>query len=234
MVDLYLTKKYKRGKRNVFAIEYDTVARRYHCIYYTHFVVHRHYWEMGGFKERSTLVPRSHGILLTRNIYATLASSYHHVRYRIGRKVTPSEFIRETKRGAVALITFYNLWLILRSEFLSASCFSYEALKRDSAGVFQDILEALGISPVDQTILRDVVNESTFNRMQQLALTEEYKNTPIAPTDQLNRNTWKVREGKANGFWNTFSEKDVNYIKRVIDDLLLDKTLVDTSIPVYS
>lgn len=238
MIDLYLVKRYGRSVRNVFEAEWDPVIRRSHRIKFTHLMETLCYYELGSFKHRRTLVPESHVVLLTRNIYATLASAYNHVRHRLGRDVTPSEFIREPKRGAIKTISFYNFWLQLRSEFLSAKVFSYEALKADPQGVFRQILEAVGVSPIDEQLLEEVVEQSTFAHLQELALTEAYKDTVLGPNDPAsthkadpaNKNSWKVRQGKTHGFREVFSEEDLQYIKRLIDDLLIDKSVVDISL----
>ena len=240
MIDSYLVKRNGRFVHNVFEAEKDPIVHRYHRVKFTHLMGEEdlNYYEMGSFKHRTTLVPKSHVVLLTRNIYATLASAYNQARYRIGRVVTPSDFIREPKEGAIKIISFYNFWLQLRSEFLSSEVFSYEALKADPKGVFRQILEAVGISPIDERLLEEVVAQSTFQRLQVLALTDAYKDTVLGPTDHTsthrvdptNKNSWKVREGKTHGFREVFSEEDLLYIKRLIDDLLIDKTIVDISL----
>lgn len=230
MIDLYLVKRYGRQHPNVLDAERDPVIRRHHRIKFTHFMEHLCYYELGGFKHRRTLVPRSHAVLLTRNLYATLASAYNHVRHRVGRVVTPGAFIREPKRGAIKIVSFYNFWLQLRSEFLSATVFSYEALKANTPGVFTQMLEAVGIDQIDARLVAEVVEESSFQRMQQLAMTEPYKDTVLAPTDPNNHNSWKVRQGKTHGFREVFSGEDLAYIKRLIDDLLIDKSVVDISL----
>lgn len=230
MLDLYLMKKYGRSMQHVFEIEKDPFVHRRHRIKYTHFTDQLPYYDMGNFKERATLVPKSHAVLLARNIYATLASGYCHVRYRIGQVITPGEYLRGTKFGALKIITFYNLWLQLRKEFLSARVFSYEALKTDTEGVLRQILQAVGIKPVDEALLSGVVEESSFRRMQELSLSEAYKDTVLGPGDSKNQNSWKVREGKVDGFREIFSAEDLEYIRGLIDDLLIDKTIVDISL----
>ena len=53
----------------------------------------------------------------------------------------------------------------------------------------------------------------------------------LAPVDPHNKNSWKVRQGRADGFREIFSDEDIQYIKRLVDDLLIEKTLVDISVP---
>jgi hypothetical protein len=230
MVDDYLARYYRRNLKNVFLAEKDLVVGRHHRILYTHFTDRLDYYDMGSFEERSTLVPRSHCVLLTRNIYATLASSYHGVRYRYGRDFTPSEFLRRPRVGAMKIISFYNLWVQLQREFLTTRVFSYETLRADTRGVFPQVLEALGI-PLDLRLAEEVVEGSSFERLRELSESEAYRGTRLAPTDPANPKSYKVREAKPDGFRSVFSDEDVQYIKRVIDDVLLDKTVVDTSLP---
>ena len=73
MIDSYLVKRYGRSVQNVFAAEKDPVTLRHHRIKFTHLMGEEdlNYYELGGFKHR-TLVPKSHAVLLTRNLYATL------------------------------------------------------------------------------------------------------------------------------------------------------------------
>lgn len=232
MIDLYLAKRYHRTFPKVFQIEKDPVVRQRHDIRYKHFVEGRAYYELGCFPERRTLVPNSHAVLLTRNLYATLASAYQHVRYRTGEFTgTPAEFLRSTpKYGPMKIIAYYNLWLELRQEFKSATVVSYERLKQDPTLTLRMLLERLGCGPVDEAFVHEVVEESTVEKMQALSLTEAYRGTILAPTEPTNRNSWKVREGRSDGFRTMFSQDDLRYIARLIEDLLLDKTLVDVSL----
>lgn len=230
MIDCYVTQRYGRTVKRVFDIEQDPVLSRKHRITYTHFVVGRPYYDVGCFKERATLVPSSHAVLLTRNIYATLASAYCHARYRTKQFTgSPIQYLRDPRRGALKLIMFYNLWLELRAEFLSSAVFSYEALTRDTKGVFRRILASLGIGADDDGLLDRVVTQASFKRLQELSLSEDYRDTPLAPGDVHDQRSWKVREGKAGGFREMFSPDDIAYIARLIDELLIDKTLVDVS-----
>ena len=234
MVNAYLAQRYGRRVTHVFEIERDAWIRKRHPILFTHFtgamVLDRPYYDMGHFETRRTLVPHSHGVLLTRNLYATLASAYFQARYRIGRVAdSPSSFLRDPRYGAIKLVAFYNLWTELRSEFLSAKVLSYEALTADTTSTFIQVLESLGLGPVDPQLAARVASESSFERLQELALSEAYRGTGLAPVDRANRNAWQVRDGRPQGFRDIFSQEDLRYIARLADDLLLDQTLVDRS-----
>ena len=232
MVDLYLARTYNRPVRNVFEVEKDPFVRSRHPILVTHFTFTRNvpYYQVGRFTQRKTIVPTSHGVLLTRNLYATLASHFVHMRNRTRQfDGTPSEFLRHPNLGVLKLITFYNFWLTLRAEFASSDVFSYEALKANPAIVFTQVLTSLGISPVNAQLVDDVVAKSSFERLQELALAEAYRGTVLAPTVPSNKNSWKVREGQSRGFRSVFSEDDLAHIRRLVDDLLIDKSIVDLS-----
>lgn len=232
MIDSYLVKQFQRKVPQVFLIETDAQVIRRHHVIYSHFtgamLFGRPYYDMARFDERMTLVPRSHGILLTRNLYATLASAYFHARYRINRFTgTPSDFLRDPRYGAIKIITFYNLWLELKNEFRSTRVFSYESLRKDTKGTLVPILDSCGITPVDEQIVDRVVAESSLERMQQVALSDAYRGTVLAPIDAESQDTWKVRRGTEKGHRSLFSEADLLYVAQLVDDLLIDKTLVD-------
>lgn len=223
MVDSYLCRVFDLDCPNVF--EAEKQLQKVHPIEWTHLsgamIECLPYWAMGGWR-LSEPMQRIPWVILTRNFQATLTSAYYQARDRI--KVfqgTPSEFLRDPRFGIIKLVTFYNILEEVRSGMDRCELIAYESLLDDPKGVFTQVVKALDLR-VDEDLIDQVIEESSFENMKRLSLTPEYAGTVIAPIDPNNPQTFKVRSGGQEKK-SIFSENDLEYLHRVIDDLFLHK-----------
>jgi len=221
MVNSYLCRVLNLDCANVFEVEKQLKTTR--PIEWTHLtgamITKLPYWAMGPWRldDAAKRVP---WLVLTRNFQATLASAYFQARDRI--KVfdgTPAEFLRSPRYGVIKLVSFYNMFEELRPKLTDCTLFSYEAMLADPRSALEQVVTRLGLS-VDEAVLDEVVEASSFENMKRLSVTPEYTGTVIAPTDPNNPETFKVRSaGRVKEV--LFADEDLAYLDRVIEDQFL-------------
>lgn len=225
MVNNYLAQVHNLPVNNVFDVEKLFEGSERH-VFWTHFngamLFKQPYWQMG-FNYKQVLGHPC--LMLVRNFYGTLASAYYHARYRKAIfDGTPSEFVRSPLYGAIKLISHYNQVATLAPAFPRFEVFVYERIREDPAGQLAAILQALQVE-VQPDLVGKVVEEGKLPNMQRLAAQPQYAGTvleelnPDAPCNQhtTTGNNKKYRE--------LFTEEDLQLVARLIDDVLVDKSL---------
>ncbi len=223
MINSYLCRLHKITVDNVFQAE--QLLKHIYPISWSHLtaamIFKLPYYHMGRIDiDEIRGVPT---VLLVRNIYMTMASAYFQARDRA--KVfsgTPSEFVRDHRYGIVKLVTFFNLFHELQTILGPTLIISYEDFKDNPADCLLRVLESLAI-PIDEGFLLESVQDGKLENMKGLSVMPAYLKTPLGPADPNNPNSYKVRNGTNKGFQKLFSQEDVTYLGRVIDDLLLFK-----------
>lgn len=224
MVDDYLCRREGLSLPNVFDIESKLKATPRH-IEWSHLtaamIFRMPYYQMGAINvEQLKGLP---AVLLTRNVYATMASAYFQARDRV--KVfngTPSQFLRSPRYGIIKFVTFFNLLFDLRGTLGPTAVVSYEAMKRNTEHEMTRVLEGLNIE-IDAALLRQSIAAGTMENMRTLGLTAAYAKTPLAPMDAADPNSFKVSAAGRARHDELFNDEDRAYIRRVIDDLLTEK-----------
>lgn len=224
MLDAYMAEIFGISTRNVFEVEAKVAAN--FRLEWTHFTAAMHmrlpYYQSGCFDPHQ--IDGKACLFLTRNFYSTLASAFYQARDRIGVfRGSPSQFVRSSRYGALKLVTFYNMVADLRERFRHFVAFSYEDLRRDPAAHLRRVLEEMQL-PIDQQLLSDVVDRSTFDGMKRLSVAPEYAGTPLAPGDRHDLNTYKVRFGTNHSFRQLFDEDSIDFIAKTIEVALVDKS----------
>jgi hypothetical protein len=225
MINSYLCKQHKLKLNNVFQAE--KVLNPLYPINYSHLtsamIFKLPYYDMGLSRMNLNKISGITTIFLTRNIYATMASAYFQAKDRA--KVfsgTPSKFIRDHRYGVIKLITFLNLFHEIRDILGPTTIISYEEFKNNPKGCLIHILNNLTI-PIDDQLVAETIKDGEIGNMKKLAMLPAYSKTPLGPADPDNPNSYKARNGTNKESKKIFNEKDIAYISRIIDDLLLYK-----------
>ena len=121
----------------------------------------------------------------------------------------------------VKLVSFYNQFEELRRTLKTCHVFSYEQFTCEPQPQLRRMIEALGLR-VDESLIDQVIEESSFENMKRLSITPEYDGSVIAPIDPTRPETFKVRSAGRDKK-ELFDTDDIAYIDRVIDDLFLHK-----------
>jgi hypothetical protein len=97
----------------------------------------------------------------------------------------------------------------------------YEDMRRDTAGVLEQILDFIG-TPATPEERQDVVNFSSMENMKKMEQkrTFRFSGTRMVPGDRKNPDSFKVRRGKVGGFSDYFDEDQVNTIEQLLQQTL--------------
>jgi hypothetical protein len=223
MLDAYLCRQRGLQPANVFEIEQAHGGD--YPFDWTHLtatmVMRLPYWLMGAFDFEP--LSGTSCVLLVRSFHATLASAYHQAVHRINLfDGTPGEFLRSPRYGVIKLVTFYNLWGEIAPHLGRHEIVSYDAMLDEPVEPLRRILATFDIA-IDESLLEEVVAEASFENMKRLATSPAYAGTVLAPANPNNPDSAKVRVGGKSKYDELFSETDLAYIDRVVDDLLVDK-----------
>lgn len=95
--------------------------------------------------------------------------------------------------------------------------FSVSRLKEDSGREFRNVLLALGVE-VDEDLLKRSLEEGALENMRRLAETDAYQDSILAPEEKGDQRSAKVRKGSKSSYKELFSEEDLAFIGRTIED----------------
>ncbi|HSP43109.1 MAG TPA: sulfotransferase domain-containing protein [Luteolibacter sp.] len=214
LVDDYKTRLYGLKVKNVFKAERRLRLR--HHVEWTHLAGFQRNPYHAMTPDNLDLLRRTPCVFMTRNFHATLASAWFQVTQRLGVPLADKDaFLHGTCHGIMHLIAFHNMWLDLERELPQVTYVSYARLRNDTRAEFIRILEALRL-PVDPAKVDATLEAGTFERMKQLAASEVYQGTPLAPTDHANPDSAKVRSGSSGGYRTVFSDEQNRFISDMI------------------
>lgn len=223
MLNTYLCRLRGLDTANVFEVE-ETSAADYPCkwIHLSAVMLAKMpYYAMGRMDGKAMV--GSTCVLLTRQFHATLASAYHQAVNRIEVfSGNPSDFLRDPRFGAIKLVTFYNLWHHLEPHMARSAVISYDRMLEDPQPEFRRVLETFDL-PIDENLVRQAVEASSFQNMKRLGTTPAYAGTVLAPKDAADPDSAKVRVGGDSGCRRLFTEDDLAYIDRVAEDILVGR-----------
>lgn len=191
--------------------------------------------DVSGFGNRvswKNLVPdRSHYathriILLTRQPEDVIVSSYFHLTQR--QKMfagSISELIRDERWGIYKILSFYNVWFANRNTPYKFLLISYEEMQRNTDKVLKSVLEFMGNKPIPDNIIKQAVEFSRFNNLKKMEtensalLINYFSRRKTDRKDTKNPQSYKVREGKVNGYLKYLSSEDIEYIEQAKAEL---------------
>jgi hypothetical protein len=220
----YLEMHFKLIHKNIFDTEADLIY--YWQPQWTHIGTspeeRKSFYSIGGVNFNH--LRESKCVWITRNIYDTLASLYYHSLYRDGINYsgTVSDFVRDSKYGALKICCFYAAMyesLCNGTKRSSTLKISYEQLVKDSSSVLLKLLDYAGIKP-NNDYVKVAVEKSEFKNMKKLGTSYAYEGTWLAPTNSDNEDSYKVRKAEPGGFKKVLSKKDIEYIDAVASIVL--------------
>lgn len=162
-------------------------------------------------------------VLMVRDPRDVVVSLYFHLMKRpnvFGWKQQPmSEMIRDPRFGIPRIVEIMNGWLREwggRPDFL---LMHYADCKADPAGRFRELLEFLGMNPVDETALEHAVEFSRFENMQALEATGSFAERELSAGDRRDKDSFKARRGKVGGFRDYFDSGDLAFAATQLERL---------------
>jgi hypothetical protein len=162
-------------------------------------------------------------LLLARDPRDVVVSLYYQLNRREKTRKryegTLSEMIRDRRRGIHSMINVMNAWLKEwdgRPDFLMVR---YENLRRDVAPEARRILEFLGVTPVDEALLKHAIEFSSFDNMKAMERAGAFAEGRLKAGDSQDPESFKVRKGKIGGYRDTLPAEDVAYLDEAMERL---------------
>jgi hypothetical protein len=122
-----------------------------------------------------------------------------------------SEVLRDRRFGVRAIIRTMNDWI---KEFSGSPEFSlsrYESLRAAPVEQFRLLLALLGEGSPDTSILREAIEFSRFENMQEMEAAGAFDSKILRAGDIRDPESFKVRRGKVGGYREYLSDDDQKY-----------------------
>ncbi len=116
--------------------------------------------------------------------------------------------------GVERSVDILNYWL---AEWRGSERFHlwvYEECRKDPERVFWELLEFLGLGPVDPERLQDSIEFASFENMQRMERDERIQGRVLRPGDPADRESFKVRRGVVGGYRDYLGPDDIGVIER--------------------
>ena len=161
-------------------------------------------------------------VLLCRDPRAILVSMYFHQSHRlVGKyqyKGPLTEFIYKNE-CLDRIIKYYNAWAEYKHVPKNFLLIRYEDLYKDTKGVLKLIVEFLGIENINENHLIAAVKFASFNSMKKMERANIFGSGAMGLVDKDDNESFKVRQGKIDGYLDYLSDDDLVFINKKMEKL---------------
>jgi hypothetical protein len=174
------------------------------------------------------LIPRSASrrlpiLLLARDPRDAVVSLYFQLSKRAPARKrvsgTLSEFIRHPQKGIRGIVLVMNRWLDEWQGRPDFRIFRYEDLRKDVAGQAREILGFLGVPHVDEQLLRQAAEFSSFENMRAMEQQGRFREGMLKAANTQDPESFKVRKGVVGGYREYLSPEDIEYVDNALRSL---------------
>jgi hypothetical protein len=182
------------------------------------------------YKSISTL-NRKNVVLLVRDPRDTFISFFfHRTRREIlsrdegieWKKITMDELLKHPIYGVKGIIDYLNEFYSFKNMYRNFLLVRYENFMHCPEEEFTTLLEFLGESRVDKSMLFDAIEYSSFRNMRTREEKMIYDDHRLKPTNEADPNSFKVREGKVGGYVNYLKGEQIAFCEQIMRTLHRD------------
>jgi Sulfotransferase domain len=164
-------------------------------------------------------------ILLARDPRDCFVSLYLQMTHRTAetpanlRRKTIGQMLRDERFGIRAMVGTMNDWL---GEFRDRKNFAllrYEMIRNAAVESFSQLLEWLGETKPEMSVLEQALEFSRFENMQKMEATGAFDSKILRPGDARDLESFKVRRGKVGGFEDYLCVEDRQYAAAAMQNL---------------
>jgi hypothetical protein len=141
-----------------------------------------------------------------------------------GQEMTVYQFMLYREQGLPQVIRYFNGWLTGIREPAGVLVVRYEDMRRDPAGVLQEILEFTG-TPGSAEEIGDAVEFAAYDNLKKMEQEQSFSfwraGWRLLPGDKSNPDSYKVRRGKVGGYRDYFSDSELKQIDAMVQADLL-------------
>ena len=161
--------------------------------------------------------------LLCRDPRSILVSMYFHQNRRLkGGKYqfigSLTDFIYKTN-CLDQIINYHNAWAKHKDAPKRFLLIKYEDLHKETANVLTKILAFFGIKDVKKSHVLQAVKFASFKSMQRLEQNNVFGDGAMGLKDKDDKESFKVRQGKINGYLDYLSEDDLVFINKKMEKI---------------
>jgi hypothetical protein len=157
---------------------------------------------------------------LGRDVRDTVVSAYFQATKRIFVfKGSISSFIRNDKYGVKKILTFYNNWYINKDVPKDFLFIRYEQIHENPRLILEQSLKFMGMEEMDREATKRAVDFSSFDNLKRLESENFFRSPRLAPIDNDDNESYKVRNGQVGGYKEYLSAEDIQYIDELISEL---------------
>jgi hypothetical protein len=128
-----------------------------------------------------------------------------------------NSFIREETGGFDTLLRFYEIWQKNRWRAYDFLLLRYEDLHKDANQELIRVLNFMGISGVDNAIIKEAVEVAAFNNMRKIEENAEAEKSGLRrlnPADPQDQESFKTRKGVVGGYKDYLSSEEIDFLNR--------------------
>ena len=157
-------------------------------------------------------------ILLVRDPRDVVVSAYFEKNRRFpgrgkkGFQGTLSEFLSNDKGSFDTIVEFYNIWHRAKEIPKRFKIVKYEHMVSQTEYELWAILNFLQLSHIDESIIKQAVQECSFENMREMERTAQFSDTKLKPGDPRDTESFKTRKGKIGGYKEYLSAEDIDYV----------------------
>jgi hypothetical protein len=96
---------------------------------------------------------------------------------------------------------------------------SYEDLMVDPHREFVEILRHIGFDTINEDLAAEAIEFSKFENMKKMEAEDQFNTNILRPGDPSDPDSYKVRKGEVGGYMNYFSEDELPFLDKSIEDL---------------
>jgi len=164
---------------------------------------------------------RNQALYVCRNPGDTMVSYFEYLRARKGRARYTGDFksfIRDARYGIQGWCRHVLGWRDKATAVLT-----YEGMKVDGVSAMKSVFEELGVSGIDDELLMQAIRRSSFSAVRKM---EETTGLDSRAERHLDPGFRFARKGVSGEWKHYFDDEDVEYLRRVANDLGLTEDVL--------
>jgi hypothetical protein len=172
-------------------------------------------------------------IFLARDPRDVIVSSYFEMKNR-GRLIGPnpyekrqavfdgtlSEFIDRRVGGFDTILAYYNIWAKSRAVPAGFLLVRYEDLKADPQRELRRIFDFLGLTAIDNEIVKAAVEFASFDNMRKMEARGNFQDKMLTPANPADAESYKTRKGKIKGYVEYLTPGEIQALDRKLSENL--------------
>jgi hypothetical protein len=159
-------------------------------------------------------------LLLVRDPRDVIVSFYYQIAKRSGAyRGDLSATIRHPRFGINAMVDVMNAWMAEWSQRSGFKFVRYEDCMRNTEAVFREVLAFMGVSEIDEAILRHGLQFSSFENMKRMESARQFKNKILSAANVDDPDSYKVRRGIVGGYRDCVAADDIRYLDHAVSRL---------------